>query len=206
MAQVTAGGPIDVNSCFLTYSNAAGTIDGIDVRFTNNATKTASVVNIHTDINGTEQIIRDKGNFAPGVEIHHQFKAGGQQFALPVVLKSALGSKPQVRCRVSSVQFADGSRWPTPVALAPNPSAEISISPASLSLSGTGVSNARLLLATGGGPLAMTSNCGQVANVELLASTSHDIALRVTPVGAGSCTITVRDENDNVATVSITVA
>ena len=61
------------------------------------------------------------------------------------------------------------------------------------------------MLATGSGPLAMTSNCGQIADLELLASTSHDIAFRVTPKSPGSCAITVRDENDNIATVPVVV-
>ena len=87
--------PVDVNSCFLTFSNAAGTINGLDVQFTNNATKTAKVVNIHTDINGAQQIIRDEGSFSPGIQIHHHFRAGGGQFALPVILNSSCAALSQ---------------------------------------------------------------------------------------------------------------
>jgi hypothetical protein len=197
--------PLDINSCYLTYSNASGTISGLDVRFTNNSTKTATVVNIHTDVNGTRQIIRDQGSFAPGIQIHHSYKAGGEQFALPVMLKSVIGSKPLVMCSLSSVQFADGSRWPEPEPVTQNGASAITVAPLSLNLNGSGTINARLLLATGSGPLGMTSNCGQIANVELLASTSRDIAVRVTPKASGSCAITVRDSNDNVATVPVLV-
>ncbi len=207
-ASAAPGDPVVINSCNLMYdnSNVTGTINGLDVQFTNNSTQTASVVNIKADINGTTEIIRDQGSFAPGIEIHHRYKSGGEQFALPVVLQSIFGGKPQVACSVNSVQFADGSRWPATIASsATQNSLAISITPVSLTLTGSGSGAARLVLASGGGPLAMSSNCGAVAVVDLLGSTSRDIALRVTPKASGSCTITVRDINDNVATVPVTV-
>ena len=197
--------PVVVNSCNIIYdnTNATSTIRGLDVQFTNESSKTATVVTIRTDINGTTQDIRDQGNFAPGIEIHHQYRAGGQQFALPTVLASIFGSKPEVTCHASSVHFADGTRWPE--AVAQGNVSPISVNPVSLALSGTGNGGARLVLASGGGPLSMSSNCGTFATVELLGTTSHDIAFRVTPKGPGTCSITVRDENDNIVTVPVTV-
>ncbi len=200
--------PVVINSCNLLYDNtsATSTIRGLDVQFTNNSSKTASVVNIKTNISGTTQIIRDQGSFAPGIEIHHQYRSGGQQFALPTVLESIFGGKPQVTCKVNSVHFADGTRWPAPAATVAQTNASgISVNPVSLNLTGTGNGNARLVMASGGGVLSMSSNCGSFANVELLGSTSRDIALRVTPKGPGTCAISIRDENDNVITVPVTV-
>ena len=199
--------PVVVNTCNLIYdkSNPSSTIRGLDVQFTNESQKSASVVNIAADINGTTQIIRDQGSFSPGIEIHHEYRTGGQQFALPTVLASIFGSKPEVNCSVSSVHFTDGSRWPTQQAAAQANSAAISVSPLSLNLSGAGTASARLVLASGGGPLSMSSNCGSFATVEMLGSTSRDIALRVTPKAPGNCSISVRDENDNVVTVPVVV-
>jgi hypothetical protein len=206
-AAAADGDPVVLNSCNLMYDNSSftSTISGLDVQFTNNSSKAASVVNIQATINGSTEIIRDQGTFSPGIEIHHKYKSGGEQFALPVVLQNIFGGKPQVTCAIHSVKFADGTHWPgqSAQATAPNSSA-INVSPTSITLRGSGASNTRLVLATGGGPLAMNSNCGGVADVGLLASTSRDIALRVTPKAAGSCTITIRDENDNVVTVPIT--
>lgn len=204
-ARADTPAPVAVNSCNLIYdkSNVAGTITGLDVQFTNNAATPASVVNIKTNINGATQIVRDQGSFAPGIEIHHRYKAGGQQFALPAVVQSIFGAKPAVTCTIDSVQFADGTRWPGSAAAAS--SSAISVTNQSLAFDGTGNAGARLILASGGGPLSMNSNCGNVANVELVSSTSRDIALKVTPKGAGSCAITIRDGNGNVTTVPVTV-
>ena len=209
-AQAAPGDPVVINSCNLMYdnSNPTATINGLDVQFTNNSSQAAKVVNIQTDINGTTETIRDEGSFAPGIEIHHRYKSGGEQFALPVVLQSIFGGKPQVTCTVSSVEFADGSRWPTaPGASAAASSAgfAITVSPTTLTLSGSGSEAARMVMASGGGALSTSSNCGSVATVDLLGSTPRDIALRVTPKASGSCNITVRDANDNVVTVPVTV-
>ncbi len=210
LVMAAPGDPVVIDSCNLIYDNSSltSTITGLDVKFTNNSSKTATVVNVKTNINGTTEIIRDQGSFAPNIEIHHRYRAGGEQFALPSVLQSLFGGKPQVTCDVSSVHFADGSRWPQAAAAgvaAPGTTGAISVTPQNLTLSGSGASAARLVLASGGGPLSMSSNCGTFGNVELLATTSRDIALRVTPKASGTCAITVRDENDNVVTVPVTV-
>ncbi len=205
VARAATQSPVALNSCNLIFSGTGlgATVSGLDAQFTNNSDVTASVVNIEANIDGSTQLIRDKGTFSPGIEIHHRYRSGGEQFALPVVLQSIFGSKPQVRCKIGSVQFVDGSHWPS--AQDQTASSEIQIRPAVLNLTGTGAANAVLALATGSGPLAMRSNCGPYAAVDVLASATGQLALRVTPKAPGSCSITIRDENDNVATLPITV-
>ncbi len=204
VARAAGQSPVAINSCNLIFSGSGlgATVSGLDAQFTNNSNVTASVVNIEANIDGSTQLIRDKGTFSPGIEIHHRYRSGGEQFALPVVLQSIFGSKPQVRCKIGSVQFVDGSRWPGAESMQ---SSAIQITPTVLALTGVGAANAALSLANGGGPLAMQSNCGPYAAVDVLASTTRQLALRITPKAPGSCSVTIRDENDNIATLPITV-
>lgn len=201
--------PIQLNLCALTYDNQnslTSQVTGLQAKFTNNSRKVATVVNIRANINGSEQVIRDEGVFSPGIEIDHRYRTGQGQFALPVILDSLFG-KPQVQCSIDSVEFQDGTRWTPGAAMTAansNPSA-IQVHPATLILHGTGNANARLMLATGGGSLAVNSACGSVASVQILSTTAHDVALRVVPKQAGTCTITIRDINDNFASVPVSV-
>ena len=207
------GDPVVLNSCGLTYqstTNPASQIDGLAVQFTNNGPKTAQIVNIRADIAGQPEVIRDVGTFSPGIEIKHKYRAGQGQFALPAILNNILTGKPTVTCSIDSVVWDDGTKW-VPIATATatlnassNPSA-ITIAPASIYLNGTGTPNARLFYASGGGALSLNSNCGKVANVQILATTSHDLAVRIVPKGQGTCQLTVRDANDNFSTIPVSV-
>lgn len=203
--------PVQLNSCNLEYANQnqlTSQITGLTAEFTNESNQTATVVNIGTSINGQSSVIRDVGSFAPGIEIKHTYKTGGGQFALPSLLQQLFG-KPSVQCTISSVQFADGSRWPAPASASSSATSSnanaISVLPGTVSLNGTGIANSRLVLATGGGAIASNSTCGGIASVELLGSTRYDTALRITPLAAGSCAITLRDTNGNTATIPVTV-
>lgn len=207
------GDPVQLNACGLIYDNTnslAAQISGLDVKFTNVSKRQASVVNVGADINGTKQIIRDVGTFSPGIEIHHKYRVATGQFALPAVLSAIFGGKPSLTCSIESVEFADGTAWTPSSGTAARPTASnsnaINVTPSNLAFQGTGASSARLVLASGGGALSLNSDCGTVAAVEVLASTRRDLALRVTPKAAGSCTLTIHDINDNVATVSVTVS
>lgn len=207
-----AADPVALNSCNLAYessTNIASQISGLDVQFTNESSKTATIVNIRTQILGQTSVIRDVGTFSPGIEIHHRYKTGGQ-FALPAVLQSFMGN-PSVTCAVDSVSFEDGSTWrgtanstQTSSTNANNPYA-ITLQPTSLLLDGVGAGSSRLLLASGGGALGVNSDCGSIAKVDILATTRHDVALRVMPKATGACTITLRDNNGNFATVPVTI-
>ncbi len=205
--------PVTLNSCTLEYDNSgslAAQVSGLRAQFTNDAPKTAHVVNIAADINGTKQIIRDEGTFSTGIEINHRYRVGGGQFALPVVLASIFGSKPTVACSIASVEFTDGSVWSADAsraaASAGQSSAAITVAPSALMLGGIGAAHARIAYASGGGPLALSSDCGRIADVQLLGSTHTDLALRVTPKAAGSCTISLHDLNENLATIPVTVS
>ncbi|MDE2482870.1 MAG: hypothetical protein KGN02_11825 [bacterium] len=210
VGRAQSASPVSLNSCTLEYSDPsslASRVDGLRAQFTNNSSKTAHVVNISADINGTKQIIRDEGTFSPGIEINHRYRVGGGQFALPSVLASIFG-KPAVTCTIASVEFADGTKWSADaneatMAAATTPA--IAVQPSVLALHGIGSVHARLGYASGGGSLALSSNCGQVASVEILGSTHVDLAFRVTPKAAGTCTISLRDINDNLATIPVSV-
>ena len=203
--------PVVLNSCGLSYdsSNVAGQITGLEAQFTNNGPKTAQVVNIKADIAGNTQIIRDVGTFSPGIEIKHKYRTNTGQFTLPTVLGAIFSGRPDVKCTIDSVVWDDGTKWTaapsTPGGQNSNPSA-ITVLPASMFLHESGKPNARLFFATGGGALSLNSDCGAFANVQILATTSNDIAVKVTPKAHGSCTLTVRDANDNFATVPVTVS
>jgi|GEM_PF-1561934 len=202
------GTPVALNSCSLMYSSTdsiASQIVGLDAQFTNESSKTATVVNIATSINGQNSVIRDVGSFAPGIEIHHRYKAGGGQFALPSVLQQLFG-KPAVQCTIASVRFEDGSMWPSaagqPAAAA---TGAILTQPTALQLHGTGAAHARLALATSAVQVSSNSDCGGVASVTVVASTAADLALEITPLGAGTCTIALRDASGNTATIPVSV-
>ncbi len=199
--------PVVLNSCSLMYSNTnsiASQIVGLDAQFTNQSSKTATVVNIATSINGQNSVIRDVGSFAPGIEIHHRYKAGGGQFALPSVLQQLFG-KPAVQCTIASVRFEDGSVWPNAAGQPAASTGAILTQPSALQLSGTGTAHARLALATSATQVSSNSDCGGVASVTVVASTATDLALEIAPLGGGSCTIALRDANGNTATIPISV-
>ena len=210
--QARAQDPVALNSCNLSYestTNPASQISGLDVQFTNESSKTATIVNIRTLIMGQQSLIRDVGTFSPGIEIHHKYKTGGQ-FALPAVLQNLMGN-PSVTCGIDSVTFEDGSVWRgTPLSTQTgstnggNTSA-ITLAPTSFVIDGLGAGSARLLLASGGGTLGVNSDCGSTAKVDILATTHRDVALRLTPRAQGMCTITLRDNNGNFATVPVTI-
>ncbi len=200
--------PVVLNSCSLMYSNTnsiASQIVGLDAQFTNQSSKTATVVNIATSINGQSSVIRDVGSFAPGIEIHHRYKAGGGQFALPSVLQQLFG-KPAVQCTIASVQFEDGSMWPSAAGQpAATTTSAILTQPTTLQLHGTGAAHARLALATSAAQVSSNSDCGGVASVAVVASTAADLALEITPLGNGTCTISLRDASGNTATIPVSV-
>ncbi len=206
--------PVQLNMCSLLYDNTsslAAQVSGLAAKFTNNSSKVARVVNIRADINGTSQIIRDEGTFSPGIEIDHRYRVARGQFALPMILNSLFG-KPSVRCDVDSVEFTDGTRWPqagnatSAQATQPSNPSAISVTPATLELRLSAPGNSQLVLARGGGSLALNSDCGKVADVQILATTGNELSLKIAAKAPGSCTITVRDINDNIATLPVTIS
>lgn len=209
----SAHSPISVNSCSLMYNatQIAGQIQGVQIQFTNESRITADLIVFKVQINGAESLIRDVGTFTPGIEITHRYRAGSGQFALPSVLGQLFG-RPSVTCRVDSAKFDDGSIW-TPTAsgnFAGNPNAApspISVLPQHLHISGLGEAFERIVLATEGpgAQLALNSSCGGVAKVNLLATTSRDLAISVTPVATGSCSISIRDAAGNLAMIPVNI-
>ena len=206
--------PVVLNSCGLTYqstTNPASQIDGLAVQFTNNGPKTAQIVNIRADIAGQTEVVRDVGTFSPGIEIKHKYRAGQGQFALPAILSTILTGRPTVTCAIDSVVWDDNTKWVPAAQISTQPSnggnaSAINTMPSAMFLSGSGASNARLFFASGGGTLSLNNPCGAIANVQVIGTTSHDLALRVIPKSPGHCVLTVRDANDNFSTVPVTVS
>ena len=212
-ARADLSDPVTLSSCGLTYDTTKDVptrINGLAVDFTNEGPKTAQVVNIRAVVAGQPELIRDVGTFSPGIEIKHHYRTGQGQFALPAILGSMFTGAPTVTCTIDSVVWDDNTKWTptqtgTAVANGSNPSAITSM-PSALLLNGTGAASARLFYASGGGSLSFSSDCGKIANVEVLATTSRELAVKVTGKAGGSCHLTVRDANDNFSTVPVTIS
>jgi hypothetical protein len=212
------GAPVTINSCGPDLNSnptngpaVAGiplstTSSGIKIEFVNESAKTADLVNFDVNSNGTHFVIRDVGTFSPGVSIKHRYRNGsGQSFVLPAFIT------PNIKCRVASVRFADGTSWTrgqsaTGVAEPASPNASLSSTPAQLNLARTTesdlflVSSAQRVTA-----FKETDDCSGVANVFVAATGESSVTYSVKPVSPGKCTARVRDETGNTLAVPITI-
>lgn len=218
IAQTTS--PVTINSCGPkldsdSNQNASGVTlssksEGIRIEFTNESSKTANLVNFAVDSNGEQFVIRDVGMFSPGVSIKHNYRNGeGQSFVLPQFIA------PNIKCRVSSVRFTDGSVWERGVSRQPASGAPmnaarsgpLSASPARLKLATTTESQLFLVSSTDRvSAFKETDNCKGIAMVFVAATGESSATYSVKPNGAGSCTATITDENGNSIAVPIVVS
>lgn len=76
--------------------------DGLHIAYVNTTPKVVSRVAFTVNYRGDVQHVVDAGTFAPGTTIDHAF---GQYTGI-----AYRGSEPN-RCRVSAVQFTDGTMW-----------------------------------------------------------------------------------------------
>lgn len=181
---------------------------GMRISFVNNSKQIAKLVNFEIDSNGNEFIVRDAGTFSPGVLIDHSFKNGaGQNFILPAFIS------PKLKCRVASVEFADGSMWRhgqppnvVPVAIPPAPPGRLSIVPPSVVLENQSES-ALFMVQTSSriAGLKQTDNCAGIASVFVGASADRATSYYVKPIAAGKCAAHVIDENGATASIPIEV-
>jgi len=100
-----AGPPVEIDECTLLYSGnqVAGESAGVAMKFTNDSTLTADVINFRVSAGSENGIIRDVGKFSPGIEITHHYKEGSGH-----MMFSPLLSHPHLYCTVASVHFTDG--------------------------------------------------------------------------------------------------
>jgi hypothetical protein len=108
----TIGPPVELDECKPYYTGGflVGQTAGFEAKFTNNGHVTADVVEIQVlDASGNQiAVIRDVGNYAPGVEITHRYREGAGAVTLSPLFSS---SKTHVSCTIWSVHFVDGTLW-----------------------------------------------------------------------------------------------
>jgi len=200
-----AGPPVEIDECKLLYSGneIAGQSAGVSIKFTNDSALTADIVSFAVSEGEEHVIIRDVGKFTPGVEITHHYKEGeGHQMFAP------LFTHPHLDCSVALVHFANGSEWQASAAPAAA-KATLSSAPASLEFGGVGnqfdeyfsVADSSDLRA-----MKTTGTCTGIAAVSVVGVRPRSAALRVSPIGAGKCAITITDAAQNTVVVPVSVA
>jgi len=203
--------PVSINACNLEYADenhVASRISGVAIQFTNESARVSDLINFRVIINGQTSLIRDVGTFTPGIEITHKFKAGTDQFTLPVLLQQFSG-RPPVTCRIESIHFADNTTWQpgTPAGTTANATAgALSALPARLAFDGP-KTGARLLYVTSVAPTtyAIRGNCDGIARLGVVATSARDAVYRIAPLGSGYCAATIVDANGNAAMIPIVV-
>jgi hypothetical protein len=210
--------PVTINSCTpILDKNSQPTIAGIPIpaqastgiaiEFVNESNQEATLVNFDVNSAGNQFVIRDVGKFSPGVSIKHQYRKGqGQAYILPDFIA------PKISCGVASVTFADGTVWrkgqpaqattpPVPVSGPP-----LTASPSSLTVDAA-TSSALFLVSSSARVAAFkeTDDCAKVASVFVAATSDASATFSVKPLGRGSCTAHVTDEDGNTVAVPITI-
>lgn len=220
-APAKAAPAVTINSCgpvidknqqqsFFGVNVPVSTSNGMQIEFVNESKQVATLVNFSVNSSGESFVIRDVGKFSPGVSIKHQYRNGqGQSFVLPAFIA------PNVKCHVASVEFADGTVWRSgqtvantqPVVPAQAQSAPaLTVSPTSVSLEK--VSTSALFLVSSSSKVAAfkeSDDCAKVASVFVAAMADSSATYSVRPLGAGTCTAHITDDDGNTASVPISV-
>lgn len=216
-----AQAPVTVNSCgpMINNSNSGGpniggisltgTSSGIQIQFTNNAAKTANLINFAVDSNGTSFVIRDVGTFSSGTEITHRYRNGaGQSYVLPSLIA------PAIKCSVESVHFSDGTVWRmgSPPSAVETPEPEpgstglLSSAPTRVDAAANGA--LQYFMVSTREKIAGFSErdtCQGIANVTLVAAGGTSATYSVQPLNRGSCMATVQDQDGHSLTVPVNV-
>ena len=108
--------PIIVDYCHIDYEQGPNVTPSaaialtkksgpLEIKFTNESEKTATIIRFGIDMENETASIRDVGSFAPNITIHHKFRdfSGRTKFIF--------SSEPQPKCTVQYVKFTDGSTW-----------------------------------------------------------------------------------------------
>jgi hypothetical protein len=200
--------PVNVNACDLEYSDehhVASRISAVAIQFTNESARVSDLINFRVTINGQTSLIRDVGTFTPGIEITHKFKAGTDQFTLPVLLQQFSG-RPPVTCRIESIHFADNTTWQPGTANGSATGGALTSLPTRLAFDGP-KTGARLLYVTSLAPTTYSNrgNSDGIAHLGLVAVSPRDAVYRIAPLGSGFCAATIVDANGNAAMIPIVV-
>ena len=209
------GPPVEIDECKLLYSgnDIAGESDGISLKFTNDSKLTADLINFKVTAGSEGGMIRDVGTFTPGIEITHHYREGSGH-----LMFSPLLSHVALDCSVAAVHFADGSEWQAssvkPADPAPSPAPVVKstrplgLAPTSLNFAGVGPQYDRYLTiydAVGLGALHRSGDCARVVRVRTVETTGRSAALRVSPIAAGRCSITIADAANNAVSIPVIV-
>src|SRR5215469_8247404 len=214
--------PVTINSCgpiidknqqqtYFGVSVPVSTSSGIAIEFVNEGKQVATLINFDVASSGEHFVIRDVGKFTPGVSIKHEYRNGhGQSFVLPAFIA------PNVKCRVVSVEFADGTVWrrnqtssasTQPVVPSQGQAAPpLTATPTSLSLDK--VTTSALFLVSSNSRVAAfkeSDNCGKVAEILVSAMGDSSATYSVRPIAPGTCSARIVDDDGNAITVPITV-
>jgi hypothetical protein len=189
----------------IPLTQMTSTSGGMTIKFVNESKVTANLVNFAVDSNGSRFVVRDVGKFSPGITIDHQFDNGrGQGFILPQFIA------PNVKCHVASVEFVDGTVWthgeraqlepppPAPHGLTATP-ARVVLDPGAESAIFLVQSPARVA------GFKETNNCSGIASINAGAAGDAAISYSVRPIGPGSCTAHVINENGTTVSIPISV-
>jgi hypothetical protein len=217
----TGGAPVTIGSCGpileptayateppsfmgIPIGSLTQTSAGMAISFVNASNKVATLVNFAVDSNGNHFVIRDVGTFSPGVTINHEYRnGGGQAFILPAFIS------PRVSCRVSSVEFADGTSWrkgQPPANDAAPVSRGLTATPAQVTLDGH--SEAAIFMVQSSGNVAglqQTNNCSGIAAVFVGTAGDTAVTYSVRPIAPGRCAAHVIDEYGHTVSIPITV-
>jgi len=203
-----AGPPVEIDECTLLYSGnqVAGESAGVAMKFTNDSTLIADVINFRVSAGSENGIIRDVGIFSPGIEITHHYKEGSGHMMFAPLL-----SHPHLDCTVASVHFTNGSVWQASLAgssTVATPAGEMSFAPDSLTFAGLGEQYYRFVTvynANGIAVLSQSGNCQGIVQVKTVASGRRSAALRVSPLAAGYCALTIDDGSKHTVMIPVAV-
>ena len=212
------GPPVEIDECKLLYSgnDVAGESAGIFLKFTNDSTLTADLINFKVTAGSEGGMIRDVGTFTPGIEITHHYREGSGH-----LMFSPLLSHVALDCSVASVQFTNGSVWqatnvhpadpapfPAPAHLTIRSTRPLGLAPDSLSFAGIGPQYDQYLSiydVVGLGAIHRSGSCARVVRVRTVEATARSAALRVSPIAAGRCSITIADAANNAVSIPVLV-
>lgn len=102
-------GPIHVDLCKAQISRR---VHDLELKFRNVGTVASHVVLVSITIGTQHFEVRDVGTFSPGAEIDHHFRADVDPWSF-LIFSSGV---PPAICKVTSVDFVDGSHWSAPPA------------------------------------------------------------------------------------------
>jgi len=108
--------PVIVDYCHIDYQQGPNVTPSaaialtkksgpLEIKFTNESSKTATIIRFGVTMEHSTASIRDVGTFSPGITIHHKFHDFAGQ------TKFIFANEPQPQCTVQYVKFSDDTTW-----------------------------------------------------------------------------------------------